>query len=635
MRDLLRSLTDPGPDPDTDCRCDPVFDGDALVVDADDCPGSGALEASADCRETVIAALAEQDATVVRTRSAGVERTYEERAAAILVAAGRFAEQVAVHEDDLAARVKRKPLTVAHDAMARAGPVADVVATTGLAVAAEGPGDVETALRPAVAPIPMRSRITVLPPPGASLRTRRDLPTGGTARVYDVDGGGVPRYHVEPVEFGFDPDATRALADAHERLANGSVAGGDRAPGRAVRQVADASLPVERLTAVLEKHTRGTGILDDVFADDAVSDVYATAPVEDQPLRVVRDGETMRSNVRLTADGTNALASRFRRESGRAFSRATPTLDAVTSAGPDEREVRVAGLTAPVSDGVAFAFRAGASERWTLARLVDVGTLTPHAASVLSVATERGVAVLVAGTRGAGKTTMLSCLLRELDRATRTVVIEDTPELPVGALQRAGWDVQAVRTTTGDEPGLSPADALRTALRLGEGALVVGEVRGEEARVLYEAMRVGAGGSAVLGTIHGDGATAVRERVVTDLGVPASSFATTDLVVTLAPVTTDDGTARRVTAVEEVVATDGDATFQSLFELRDDELAPTGLIDRGESRLVERLARPGESYADVLDAVDRRVDRFEASTRTIDFEESTRAATFEERVDGR
>ena len=71
-------------------------------------------------------------------------------------------------------------------------------------------------------------------------------------------------------------------------------------------------------------------------------------------------------------------------------------------------------------------------------------------------------------------------------------------------------------------------------MRLGESALVVGEVRGGEARALFEAMRIGAAGRVVLGTIHGSGARDTFERVVHDLGVPQSSFKATDVVVSLA-----------------------------------------------------------------------------------------------------
>ena len=65
---------------------------------------------------------------------------------------------------------------------------------------------------------------------------------------------------------------------------------------------------------------------------------------------------------------------------------------------------------------------------------------------------------------------------------------------------------------------------------MGDSA-IIGEVRSKEAKVLYEAMRVGAAGNVVLGTIHADSAYAVWDRVVNDLGVPTTSFKATDLVV--------------------------------------------------------------------------------------------------------
>jgi type IV secretory pathway ATPase VirB11/archaellum biosynthesis ATPase len=314
----------------------------------------------------------------------------------------------------------------------------------------------------------------------------------------------------------------------------------------------------------------------------------------------------------LTPDGAASLASRFRQESGRSFSRSSPTLDASVVA-ESGRQVRVAGVTAPASDGVGFAFRVRDDEAWTLPRLVAAGSLPPRAAAVLSLAVERGAATIVAGTRGAGKTTLLSALLWELPASTRVVTIEDTPELPVAELRDHGRDVQALHTDAGSTSAagagrsVSPARALRSALRLGDGALVVGEVRGEEAGALYEAMRVGAHGHAVLGTIHGDSAAAVRERVVSDLGVPASSFAATDLVVTCAR----DGDARRVAAIEEVRGSDGDTAFAPLFERSEGALRPTGVVGRGDSAAVERLRADGESQEALLAAVERRADRFD------------------------
>jgi type IV secretory pathway ATPase VirB11/archaellum biosynthesis ATPase len=579
-----------------------------LVVDADDCAGAGVLAAAPGCRATVVEALADRDAAVVRTRADGVERAYVDDAAGVLLAAGRFVERARFHDESLARRACRDPLAAARTAAGRAGALSTVAAETGLAEGAARADGYDDLLRPYVGPAVARSRVALRPPADATLLDRRELETGATVRRYETPAGEC--YHLTPLAHTLDRDATATLAAAHECLARGGVDGGERAPARAVRRVAGEGDPVETLSAVLRQYTRGHGVLDDLFADPNVSDVVASAPVAANPVRVAVDGDRMRTNVRLRPDGAAALASRFRRASGRAFSRASPSLDAAVDR-PGGGRVRVAGVTAPASDGIGFAFRAHDATAWTLPALVAAGTLSPAAAGFLSVAVERGAAMLVAGTRGAGKTTLLGSLLWELPAATRLVTVEDTPELPVDSLREAGRDVQALSVELDDDAAFTPTDALRTALRLGDGALVVGEVRGEEAGALYEAMRVGAHGHAVLGTIHGDSGEAVRERVVSDLGVPASAFGATDLVVTCAR----DGADRRVDAVEEVRTADG-VSFEPLYGRTEGTLRPTGALGRGDSAVAAGLTGADESYADLVTAVEERAERLDRLART-------------------
>jgi len=594
-----------------DCACDPGAEPDeTLRLDASDCPGGGRLAHAPACRATAVEAAGGPDVRTIRTATAGVARTYEGQGVALLTAAGRFAEIVGTRDERLTERARRDPLGAAARAAGRGGPTSRVAAETGLLVVAEDIPDYRTALDPLVGPTVSRSLVARAPPADGVLVERYEVETAAVVRVYDRTGGeGEPRrYHVEPPVVRFDAGTLDRLAAARERLAEGV-----ESPAAAVGAVYDGGEATAdgegesetgrtMLTRTLEKHTRGAGVLTDLFADETVSDVFATAPVAATPLRVRRGDETMTTNVRLTAGGAASLAGRFRRESGRSFSRADPTLAATTTVA--DRRVRVAGVAEPVTEGHAFAFRAHDREAWRLVDLVANGTVPPPVAGLLSLAVERGVACLVTGERGAGKTTLLGALLWELPATTRTVLVEDTPELPAAALRSAGRDVQALRVGEGEgtESALSPAGALRTALRLGESALVVGEVRGEEARVLYEAMRVGAGGAAVLGTVHGDGAATVRERLVTDLGVPASSFADTDLLVTVGAHETERGRERRVRRVEEVTRSDdGDAAFAPLYEGRDGVTA-TERLRSGESELLDGLRAPGESATDVLAA---------------------------------
>ncbi|MFC4541101.1 ATPase, T2SS/T4P/T4SS family [Halosolutus amylolyticus] len=589
-------------EPDGPCACRVSFEDGLLVVDAGECDGD--LATAAVCRHTVVDALTDREATGIVTRSNGIERRYGERGVELLGAAGRFVELLGDRDERLAAAAAQDPLEVAAELETQIGPVADIAVESGLDAVARGIDGYGSALTSTVGLTIGHYFIDQGIDEDARLRDVQSLETGSEARIY-ARTDSVPLYALDVVDRTLSETERGYLVEGYEAIAEGYVEG-DRAASRAIEHATDESAD-PLLTKILSKHTSGYGILEDLFADPRVTDVYVTSPVSRNPIRVVVDGESMTTNVHLTPDGARALASRVRRTSGRAFSRANPTVDA-TAALENGTGVRVAGVTDPVAEGVAFAFREEADDRFTLPGLVANGTMPAAVAAFLSVAIERNAAALIAGTRGSGKTTLLGTLLYELTPDTRTVLIEDTPELPVDPLQSVDRDVQALRTGSGDGPEISPAEALRTALRLGDGALVVGEIRGEEARVLYEAMRVGANANAVLGTIHGDGADEVYERVVSDLRVEPSSFGATDLVVTVQAYRTPTGRERRVARIEEVIANGDDIWFESLYELDGDAAAPTGRIDRGESRIVERLTGPEEEYADVRAAVAERAD---------------------------
>jgi hypothetical protein len=108
----------------------------------------------------------------------------------------------------------------------------------------------------------------------------------------------------------------------------------------------------------------------------------------------------------------------------------------------------------------------------------------------------------------------------------------------------------------------------------------------------------------VLGTVHGDGADAVRTRMTEDLGVSESAFAATGFVLTVA--NTERG--RRAVAIEEVESVDGGTELQPLFALDGGDLEPTGRLDRGESSLLADLAAPSEGYGETLTALNARAD---------------------------
>ncbi|SIS02698.1 Type IV secretory pathway ATPase VirB11/Archaellum biosynthesis ATPase [Natronorubrum daqingense] len=588
------------------CTCRLTFEDDRLLIDADGCDGD--LASSPTCRHAAVEALSDRDVSGIRTRSNGIEHRYDQRGVDLLGAAGRFLELLGDRDERLAEAVTRDPLSVTTNITDQIGPVGDVALESGLLEAVRAVDSYESALYSATGLTIGHYFLDHRLGDDGRLEDARTLETGSEARIY-ARPDSVPLYVLDVVDQTLSAAERGHLLAGYEAIAEGYVEG-DRAASRAIEYATDEPAdPV--LARVLAKHTSGYGILEDLFADERVTDVYVTSPVSRNPIRVVVDGESMTTNVHLTSDGAGALASRVRRTSGRAFSRANPTVDAVATL-ENGTGIRVAGVTEPVASGVGFAFREEAGDRFTLPALVANGTMSVAVAGFLSVAIERNAAALIAGTRGSGKTTLLGTLLYELTPDTRTVLIEDTPELPVESLQSVDRDVQALRTGSDDGPEISPDEALRTALRLGDGALVVGEIRGDEAHVLYEAMRVGANANAVLGTIHGDGGDDVYERVVSDLAVEPSSFGATDLVVTVQAHETETGRSRRVATVEEVITNGENIWFESLYELEGEQAASTGRIDRGESRLVDHLAGPTEAYASVRREIADRTEEISA-----------------------
>ncbi len=600
---------------DAGCRCRLTFPDETLRIDANECPGGARLANAPACRTTVVDTLTEGDARRIVACAGGQTRTYENDGVRLLNAAGHATAALAEQRPRLSTLARRDPLAAADELDRHSRSEQGVIARLAAFAGSQG---YRTLLNPTVRPSVSHWRVRRSLPSDAVLSDTRRLSTGSTVRLYSSSVARVPRYHLRPLAADLDRQAWATVERARRRLARSAEADLSSNLEAVVRRVAGSQDSIPDIATVLRKHTSGYGLLEDFFADPVVSDVFVTAPACDNRVRIRADGRTVTSNARLTDAGVAALASRFRRESGRAFSRATPTLDAATEIAG--RRVRIAGVTEPVSDGYAFAFRAHDREHWTLADLVANETMVSRCAALLALAMRRGRSVLIVGARGSGKTTLLSALLWELPAAVRTMLIEDTPESPVTRLQAAGRDVQAFRAAAGGSE-LSPEDALRTALRMGDGALVLGEIRGEEADVLYEAMRVGANSEAVLGTVHGDGAMAAHDRVVEDLGVEPGAFGETDVIVTTESADGPMGTTRRVRRVEEV-SPDNPSRFQSVFDRSEGQLRRTGRIERGNSHLVTAMATPQETYSDVRNSLQTEFKRFRPEALVADSVES-------------
>ncbi|AFC99135.1 putative type II secretion system protein E [Methanocella conradii HZ254] len=474
--------------------------------------------------------------------------------------------------------------------------------------------------RPYVRPRFSTSRIMAEPPDGAIFLRSYEISGDRLApaihvTIYEMADSLERLYFMMPWEYSMEEEDISLIVEARQRLLSkrpetmefmdasnmrplfaryGKEAISNTAAAKGLRLEPGR---LEMLASVLVKYTCGLGILEDVLRDPHIEDAYVNAPVGFNPLHVVVDGEECTSNIFLSEADVESTISRLRAISGRPFSEANPVLDMDLG----EFHTRVSAIGNPLSRGLAYAFRRHKTTPWTLPQLVSKKMLTPYAAGLLSLMVDGQSSILVTGTRGAGKTSLLGALMLEIPQSCRILVIEDTPELPVEDMQRCGWKVQGMGTRapiSGSEAEFQASDVLRAALRLGESALIMGEVRGAEARSLYEAMRVGASGNAVMGTIHGSSCMDVYDRVVHDIGVPPASFKATDAVVVCSTVRRSGGQARerRVIQVAEVSRSrweDAGGAFDDLlvYDASADFLAPADRIDTGRSEALQKIAK--------------------------------------------
>ncbi len=373
---------------------------------------------------------------------------------------------------------------------------------------------------------------------------------------------------------------------------------------------------VERLAKLLVRLTVGFGMIEVLLSDPKVEDIYINAPIGTLPIYIkhAEYGEC-ETNIIPQRREADSWASRFRMISGRPLDEANPVLDTELFI-PNVARARTAIIQNPLSPGgYSFAFRQHRERPWTLPLFIHYKTLSKEAAGLLSFLIDGARSMLIAGTRGAGKTSLLGALMVEIMRKFRIITVEDTLELPVNYMRNIGYNILPMKVRSaivGEKAELSAEDGIRTSLRLGDSALIVGEVRSTEARALYEAMRVGALANVVAGTIHGDSPYGVFDRVVNDLGVPRTSFKATDIVVVAGKLRTPDQMReiRRTTHITEIRKTweedplkEGGFMNLMEYDAKEDKIVPTRDLIEGESEVVKSIASKVRAWVGKWDLV--------------------------------
>jgi len=247
----------------------------------------------------------------------------------------------------------------------------------------------------------------------------------------------------------------------------------------------------------------------------------------------------------------------------------SPIVDAVL---PDGSRINIVYGRDIAKRGSNFTIRKFAEEPLSIVKLIEFGSLTYTMAAYLWMVIEEGLNVFVCGETASGKTTLLNALTTFILPDAKVISIEDTPELQ---MPQANWLREVVRDTGSSEKGASVDmfTLLKAALRQRPERIMIGEIRGIEGNIAFQAMQTGHG---VMATFHAASVQKLIQRLTGNpINVPKTYIDNLDVVVIQSAVRNPSGKiVRRVLSVNEIVDYDTRSdsfSYVTVFRWRSDD----------------------------------------------------------------
>jgi flagellar protein FlaI len=353
-----------------------------------------------------------------------------------------------------------------------------------------------------------------------------------------------------------------------------------------------------------ERDLVGFGVIDGLMRDPNIEDISIDAV--GKPLFVYHKGhESLETNIVLNDDDAlDNLVTRLSHMAGKHVSTAFPIVQGTLPG----RHRLVATFRREVSpQGSSATIRKFREDPLTIIDMLNLGVLDHKMAAYIWLMMQNRSTGIVVGATGAGKTTLLNALITLTRLSAKVVTIEEVQEINISHLNWTSLVSRESYAATEEKAGaVDLFELVKAAMRMRPDILVVGEVRGEEAYVLFQAISTGHGG---ICTLHADDTASALQRLTSEpMNVPSAFIPFLDLsfVVRRLSVPTPTGgfrSIRRLISIDEVV---GEHETNQVFRY-EPNTDSFNAIPLEKSFKVQNLAsEQGVPVSKIIDEIERR-----------------------------
>lgn len=317
-----------------------------------------------------------------------------------------------------------------------------------------------------------------------------------------------------------------------------------------VKPLVLTSREMNAVTYMFIREKVGLGAIDPLIADPYIEDISCSGIgqifIEHKIFKGVKSAITFTSSDELD-EFVMWLSEQIRKP----VTFKNPICDATL---PDGSRINIVYGKEISKRGSNFTIRKFSGTPVSIFELIDFKSITYQMLAYLSLVIGHENSLFVSGETASGKTTLLNALTTFIHPLAKIVTIEDTPELQV---PHPNWVREVVQTTKAEDSGgaVTMFDLLKAALRQRPDEIIVGEIRGVEGNVAFQAMQTG---HSVMATFHAASVEKLIQRITGDpILVPKTYIDNLKVVVLTSMVKLPNGKAgRRITSINEIVGYD-------------------------------------------------------------------------------